>query len=130
MKAGIKIQSFSDIITNSSSEVFVSESSEELINALNELDIKYDCFETEERLRDALESGWYDFDELVPLNIYRDIYYYIDELRKYKTDDEIWDFIKPFYTDLIGKIIVDVDRDYLYAKEDEKNIYLRNYIKE
>ena len=126
----IIVQSFSDIITNSSSEVFVSESSKELINALNELGIKYDCFETEEQLRAALESGWYDFDELVPLNIYRDIYYYIDELRKYKTDDEIWDFIKPFYTDLIGKIIVDVDRDYLYTKEDEKNIYLRNYIKE
>ena len=126
----IIVQSFSDIITNSSSEVFVSESSEELINALNELGIEYDCFETEEQLRAALESGWYDFNELVPLNIYRDIYYYIYELRKYKTDDEIWDFIKPFYTDLIGKIIVDVDRDYLYAKEDEKNIYLRNYIKE
>ena len=126
----VVIQSFSDIITNSSSEVFVSESSEELINALNELGIGYDCYETEEQVREALEMGWYNFDELVPLNIYRDIYYYIDKLRKYKTDDEIWDFIKPFYTDLIGKIIVDVDRDYLYAKEDEKNIYLRNYIKE
>ena len=126
----VVIQSFSDIITNSSSEVFVSESSEELINALNELGIEYDCYETEEQVREALEMGWYNFDELVPLNIYRDIYYYIDELRKYKTDDEIWYFIKPFYKDLIGKIIVDVDRDYLYAKEDEKNIYLRNYLKE
>lgn len=124
------IQSFSNIITNSSSEVFVSESSEELLNALKELGIGYDCYETEEQLREALESGWYDFDELVPLNIYRDIYYYIDELRKYKTDDEIWDFIKPFYIDLIGKIIIEVDRDYLYTKEDEKNIYIRNYIKE
>ena len=85
---------------------------------------------TEEQLREALESGWYDFNELVPLNIYRDIYYYIDELRKYKTDDEIWDFIKPFYTDLIGKIIIEVDRDYLYTKENEKNIYIRRYIKE
>ena len=84
----IIVQSFSDIITNSSSEVFVSESSEELINALNELGIKYDCFETEEQLRSALESDWYDFNELVPLNIYRDIYYYIDELRKYRTDDD------------------------------------------
>ena len=124
------IQSFSNIITNSSSEVFVSESSEELLNALKELGIGYDCYETEEQLREALESGWYDFDELVPLNIYRDIYYYIDELRKHKTDDEIWDFIKPFYIDLIGKIIIEVDRDYLYTKEDEKNIYIRNYIKE
>lgn len=124
------IQSFSNIITNSSSEVFVSESSEELLNALKELGIGYDCYETEEQLREALESGWYDFNELVPLNIYRDIYYYIDELRKYKTDDEIWDFIKPFYIDLIGKIIIEVDRDYLYTKEDEKNIYIRNYIKE
>lgn len=122
----VVIQSFSDIITNSSSEVFVSESSAELINALNELGIEYDCYETEEQLRAALESDWYDFNELVPLNIY----YYIDELRKHKTDDEIWDFIKPFYLDLIGKIIVEVDRDYLYRKEDEKNIYIRNYIKE
>lgn len=94
VKLLIKVQSVSDIITNSSSEVFVSESSEELINALNELGIGYDCYETEEQVREALEMGWYNFDELVPLNIYRDIYYYIDELRKYKTDDEIWDFIK------------------------------------
>ena len=35
------IQSFSDIITNSSSEVFVSSSSDELLQALKELNIDY-----------------------------------------------------------------------------------------
>ena len=51
------IQSFSDIITNSSSEVFVSSSSDELLQALKELNIDYDCYHNEEELRKAVEKN-------------------------------------------------------------------------
>ena len=126
----IIVQSFSDIITNSSSEVFVSEKSEALIKALETMGIGYDYYETEEQLRRAVESAPYEFDELVDFNIYRDVIYYLDEFHKTKTDDEIWDFFKVFYIDLVGKVIVEVDRDYLYRQEKNHNINLFKLIKE
>lgn len=124
------VQSFSDIITNSSSEVFVSEKSEELIKALETMGIGYDCYETEEQLRKAVEADPYDFDELVDCNIYVNVMYFIDKFHETKTDDEIWDFFKAFYTDLIGKVIVEVDRDYLYRQEKNHNINIFKLIKE
>ena len=42
------IQSFSDIITNSSSEVFVSYPNEELLKILEDWGIWYKCYNTEE----------------------------------------------------------------------------------
>ena len=106
------IQSFSDIITNSSSEVFVSSSSDELLQALKELNIDYDCYHNEEELRKAVEENSWDFDEIVEFNPYRE--WWFDDIKSRKTCDELWDFFKIFYIDLIGKIIIDVDRDYLY----------------
>lgn len=126
----IIVQSFSDIITNSSSEVFVSEKSEALIKALEIMGIGYDYYETEEQLRRAVESAPYEFDELIDFNIYRDVIYYLDEFHKTKTDDEIWDFFKVFYIDLVGKIVINVDRDYLYRQEENCNIDLHKLIKE
>ena len=130
MIAGIKIQSISDIITNSSSEVFVSEKSEALIKALEIMGIGYDYYETEEQLRKAVEAEPSDFDELVDFNIYRDVIYYLDEFHETKTDDEIWDFFKVFYIDLVGKVVINVDRDYLYRQEENCNIDLFKLIKE
>ena len=126
----VVIQSFSDIITNSSSEVFVSEKSEELIKALKTMGIGYDYFETEEQLRKAVEADPYDFDELVDFNIYRDVQYFLDEFHKTKTDDELVDFFKVFYINLVGKVIIEVDRDYLYRQEQNHNINLFKLIKE
>ena len=126
----IIIQSFSDIITNSSSEVFVSEKSEALIKALKTMGIGYDYYETEEQLRKAVEADPYDFDELVDFNIYRDVQYFLDEFHKSKTDDEIWDFFKVFYINLVGKVIIEVDRNYLYHQEKNHNINLFKLIKE
>ena len=126
----IIVQSFSDIITNSSSEVFVSEKSEELIKALETMGIWYDYYETEEQLRKAVEADPYDFDELVDCNIYVNVMYFIDKFHETKTDDEIWDFFKAFYIDLVGKVIVEVDRDYLYRQEKNHNINLFKLIKE
>lgn len=125
----IIVQSFSDIITNSSSEVFVSEKSEELIKALETMGIWYDYYETEEQLRKAVEANPYDFDELVDCNIYVNVMYFIDKFHETKTDDEIWDFFKAFYIDLVGKVIVEVDRDYLYRQEKNHNINLFKLIK-
>lgn len=122
------IQSFSDIITNSSSEVFVSVQNEDLINALKQMDIDYDIYNDEESLRQAVEDNPWMFDEVVNYNPYKE--YWINELQDKKSGDDIWNFFKQFYIDLIGKVIIDVDRDYLYQQEDKHDIYLRKYIKE
>ena len=122
------IQSFSDIITNSSSEVFVSTSSDELLQALKELNIDYDCYHDEEELRKAVEENSWDFDEIVEFNPYRE--WWFDDIKSRKTCDELWDFFKIFYIDLIGKIIIDVDRDYLYTQVEKHSINLLKFIKE
>ena len=122
------IQSFSDIITNSSSEVFVSSSSDELLQALKKLEIYYECYHNEEELRKAVEENAWDFDCICSVNPYRE--WWMEDIRTEKTSDEIWEFFKSFYMHLIGKVIVDVDRDYLYNQEDKHNIYLRKLIKE
>ena len=122
------IQSFSDIITNSSSEVFVSSSSDELLQALKELNIDYDCYHNEEELRKAVEENSWDFDEIVEFNPYRE--WWFDEIKSRKTCDEVWNFFKSFYMDLIGKVIVDVDRDYLYTKQSNTGINIFDYVKE
>lgn len=123
----VLIQSFSDIITNSSSEVFVSSSSDELLQALKELNIDYDCYHNEEELRKAVEENSWDFDEIVEFNPYYE--WWFDEIKSRKTCDELWDFFKSFYIDLIGKIIIDVDRDYLYTQVEKCNIDLLKFIK-
>lgn len=122
------VQSFSDIITNSSSEVFVSTSSDELLQALKELNIDYDCYHNEEELRKAVEEDSWDFDEIVEFNPYRE--WWFDDIKSRKTCDELWDFFKVFYIDLIGKIIIDVDRDYLYTQVEKHSINLLKFIKE
>lgn len=122
------IQSFSDIITNSSSEVFVSTSSDELLQALKELNIDYDCYHNEEELRKAVEENSWDFDEIVEFNPYRE--WWFDDIKSRKTCDELWDFFKVFYMDLLGKIIIDVDRDYLYTQVEKHSINLLKFIKE
>lgn len=122
------VQSFSDIITNSSSEVFVSSSSDELLQALKELNIDYDCYHNEEELRKAVEENSWDFDEIVEFNPYRE--WWFDDIESRKTCDELWDFFKIFYIGLIGKIIIDVDRDYLYTQVEKHSINLLKFIKE
>lgn len=123
------VQSFSDLITNSSSEVFVSIQNEDLINALEQMNIDYDIYRDETSLRKAVEDNAWQFDGIVSFNPYRE--YWLEEIRgEGKTSDEIWEFFKSFYIDLIGKVVIDVDRDYLYQQEDKHDIYLRKYIKE
>lgn len=122
------IQSFSDIITNSSSEVFASQSSDALIKALKEMNIYYVCCKNETELRAVVEENPWQFEELVNYNPYAE--WYIDNLRENKTADEIWEFFKSFYMDLVGKIVVNIDRDYLYSQQQKFGINLNTLIKE
>ena len=123
------IQSFSDIITNSSSEVFISAPNEELINILKEWGIWHKCYNTEEELRKAVEEDPWDFDEITTYNPYYN-YNLMEELREMKSSDSIWEFFKQFYTGLLGKIIVDVDRDYLYRKQYDTGINIFEHVKQ
>lgn len=122
------IQSFSDIITNSSSEVFASQSSDALIKALKEMNIYYVCCENETELRTMVEENPWQFNELVDYNPYAE--WWVDIIRKNKTADEIWEFFKSFYMDLVGKIVVNIDRDYLYSQQQKFGINLNTLIKE
>lgn len=123
------IQSFSDIITNSSSEVFVSYPNEELLKILEDWGIWYKCYNTEEELRKAVEEDPWDFDEITTYNPYYN-YSLMEELREMKSADSIWEFFKQFYIGLLGKIIVDVDRDYLYRKHQESDKNIFDYVKQ
>jgi hypothetical protein len=122
------VQSFSDIITNSSSEVFVSTINDSLIEALKQLDIDYTYIADETCLRKLVETENWRFTEVVDFNPYSE--WWFASIENDKTPDEIWEFFKLFYIDLIGKVIVDVDRDYLYRKENKHNIHIGNFIKE
>ena len=123
------IQSFSDIITNSSSEVFVSYPNEELLKILEDWGIEYKCYNTEEELRKAVEENPWDFDEITTHNPYG-TYTLMEDLRELKSTDSIWEFFKQFYIGLLGKIIVDVDRDYLYTKQSNTGINIFEYVKQ
>ena len=123
------IQSFSDIITNSSSEVFISAPNKELMKILKDWGIWYKCYNTEEELRKAVEDNPWDFDEITTYNPYYN-YNLMEELREMKSSDSIWEFFKQFYTGLLGKIIVDVDRDYLYRKQYDTGINIFEHVKQ
>ena len=123
------IQSFSDIITNSSSEVFISAPNKELMKILKDWGIWYKCYNTEEELRKAVEEDPWDFDEITTYNPYYN-YNLMEELREMKSSDSIWEFFKQFYTGLLGKIIVDVDRDYLYRKQYDTGINIFEHVKQ
>lgn len=123
-----RIQSFSDIVTNSSSEVFVKNYSEELEKYLKAINVHFEYFKTEEDLKkfifeDVTDGESYSscnaselYEVLETSNPFSDSYL-IEDLLRYHTVDEIWDFFKPLYSSLIGQIFVDVDRDYLYRQE-------------
>ena len=123
------IQSFSDIITNSSSEVFISAPNEELMKILEDWGIWYKCYTTEEELRKAVEEDPWDFEEITTYNPYYN-YNLMEELREMKSSDSIWEFFKQFYTGLLGKVIVDVDRDYLYRKQYDTGINIFEHVKQ
>lgn len=113
----IEIQSVSDIITNSSSEVFLTDS-KPTIELLDRAGIEYVKFDTEEDIKNYIfsESYYlYALDDILDYNPYS-TEWEIEELLKYHTKEEIWEFYKPCYQELLGKAFVNVDRDYYYRQ--------------
>lgn len=114
----VNIQSISDLITNSSSEVFVTDSLSK-IELLDKAGIEYIRFNTEEDIKNYIlsnyDDGVNDLDEVIDYNPYSE-YWAIQELLNYHTKEEIWEFYKPCYIELLGKVFVNVDRDYYYRQ--------------
>lgn len=122
MKKIYKISSVSDVITNSSSEVFVPKIDDKFKEIIKDLKfMKFYLFETKEDVKDFVlksitpdEKGYYDncmlsyLFETGFLNfIYEDSYsfsefldYCYDKLNK--TPQEIYDFLSPVFEPLIG----------------------------
>lgn len=113
----VSIQSISDIITNSSSEVFLTDNKDD-IEILDKAGIEYVKFDTEEDIKNYLflgEHSLFELDDLIDRNPFGD-YFLMKDLLKYHTKEEIWEFFKPFYLILLGNAYVNVDRDYYYRK--------------
>lgn len=124
----IPIQTFSDIITNSSSEVYISEKNEKLIKTLKANGIYYYDFTDEAVLRDFVENQFYELYDVVEYNPYAD-FDLRDGFRKHYTEDQMWEILKPFYKQLFGKVYINIDRDYLFELEVNKGINITGLIK-
>lgn len=123
MKQLIKIKSVTDVITNSSTEVFLLKNTnafKELNDSLCSLKADY-IFNTEETLKeylsDCYEGNSYKYEYLSnflvsnPLANYDFIYMVRDNLKK--SFDETWDFVKSCYLPLIGYAVITVEDNYL-----------------
>ena len=124
----IPIQTFSDIITNSSSEVYISEKNEKLIKTLKANGIYYYDFTDEAVIRDFVENQFYELYDVVEYNPYAD-FDLRDGFRKHYTEDQMWEILKPFYKQLFGKVYINIDRDYLFELEVNKGINITGLIK-
>ena len=138
----ISIQSISDIITNSSSEVFVinanNEAFVELMNKfINPVGGYMEVFSTEEDLKNYFiktffEYNCYDeFHEYLtfnPLQILQDeFYFYKDEFEASGLNvEEIVDAFLPAYKPLIGKAILTFADDCHYPDEIDEFIKMAN----
>lgn len=120
----IPIQSISDIITNSSSEVFVinanNDSIIELINALNDTDKSFCRYlktteDVKEFLIELIECNTLsDLSEYLSTNLLYTLFYdySIKDLKKLGIDiNKVLDTFMPAYEKLLGKLIIEVD-DY------------------
>lgn len=123
MKQLIKIKSVTDVITNSSTEVFLLKNTnafKELNDSLRSLKADY-IFDTEETLKeylsDCYEGNSYKYEYLSnfldsnPLANYDFIYMVRDNLKK--SFDETWEFVKSCYLPLIGYAVITAEDDCL-----------------
>lgn len=123
----LKIKSITDVITNSSTEVFLLKNTnafKELNDSLRSLKADY-IFDTEEALKeylsDCYEGNSYKYEYLSnfldsnPLANYDFIYMVKDNLKK--SFDETWEFVKLCYLPLIGYAVISVEDNYLSDSE-------------
>ena len=119
MKQLIKIKSVTDVITNSSTEVFLLKNTnafKELNDSLRSLRADY-IFDTEETLKeylsDCYEGNSYKYEYLSifldsnPLANYDFIYMVRDNLKK--SFDETWNFVKSCCLPLVGYAVSTVE---------------------
>ena len=119
----LKIKSITDVITNSSTEVFLLKNTnafKELNDSLRSLKADY-IFDTEEALKeylsDCYEGNSYKYEYLSnfldsnPLANYDFVNIVKNELKK--SFDEIWGFVKSCYLPLIGYAVITVEDNYL-----------------
>lgn len=119
----LKIKSLTDVITNSSTEVFLLKNTnafKELNDSLRSLKADY-IFDTEEVLKeylsDCYEGNSYKYEYLSnfldsnPLANYDFIYMVRDNLKK--SFDETWEFVKSCYLPLIGYAVITTEDNCL-----------------
>ena len=119
----LKIKSVTDVITNSSTEVFLLKNTnafKELNDSLRSLKADY-IFDSEEGLKEYLSDAYngvcYKYDYLSsfldsnPLANYDFVNIVKDELKK--PFDETWNFVKSCYLPLIGYAVITVEDNYL-----------------
>ena len=119
----LKIKSITDVITNSSTEVFLLKNTnafKELNDSLRSLRADY-IFDTEETLKeylsDCYEGNSYKYEYLSnfldsnPLANYDFVNIVKDELKK--SFDETWNFVKSCYLPLMGYAVITVEDNYL-----------------
>lgn len=120
----IPIQSVSDIITNSSSEVFMTLDNEFNENFLKSIGVDYVKFTCLDDVRKFIQenSAW-ALDSAIEHNPYADQDWFIDILKQYHSEDMIWEFFKPMYAELVGKLFIKEHRDCFYGSLDTQEKY-------
>ena len=116
MKKVLIVQSVSDLITNSSSEVFLFENSDALKDFFDHdkfyggTDVR---FESIDQVKEYVKENSYSeaLDTLTEW-IGADWQSVVAGLENYKTFDEIFEFYKFKFEGLVGKTMVDIDNNY------------------
>jgi len=118
MKNCLVIQSISDLITNSSSEVFLFNTSDDLKKFFKETQtggnvIHFDTIEDVKRMMDK-DHEW-ECEGIFECGLVNTPSYWptiTSNLEKYKTYDEIFDFFKYAFEPLVGKTLVTIDNNW------------------
>lgn len=126
----IKIQSVSDVITNSSSEVFLTKVTDNFKKVFTEEDHKY--FDViilnEEDLKKWIcEKDHWELESLDELVDHNPLYHIYDTLEDCgKTIEEAFEFFKDCYTPLIGYAIFTCEDTYSWSKLENYHEEYRN----
>jgi len=127
MKKVLIIQSVSDLITNSSSEVFLFENSDALKDFFAHdkfyggTDVR---FETIDQVKEFVkENSYLEAIDTLTEWIGSDWLSVVAGLEKYKSFDEIFDFYKFKFEGLVGKTMVVIDNNYSSDLLDKLSCY-------
>lgn len=117
MRYFFKIKSITDVITNSSTEVFLlhnDEKTQEVLNKLRYVDII--TFKTEKDVKDFIQANLYDLPnrQYFPSSIVKvdplSEWSFVDMINEIgKSFDEMWEFVKSCYLPLIGYTYIECE---------------------